>query len=214
MKVLIYTLVHSCYWCSSLPQMDGRKSVEWIFHIKVRKLGRSGKVWRKRLTLWWVKKYWLKISLSLKIQKIVVLLVLDLLKKICCDIEEGLIACSIVDVVTTVAVDIVFIIIIINYLFRGVGVGGRYISPCWWFNIFWKPGVIQPAEYRDELEVYFTSQIDRYMEDIAHKQVDIVFNILSMTWSLFSKCPFWILASCVSKLSSYFVCRIQLKRRK
>ena len=48
-------------------------------------------------------------------------MVLDLLKKICCDIEESLIACSIVDVVATVAVDIVFIIITITYLFREGG---------------------------------------------------------------------------------------------
>ena len=53
----------------------------------------------------------------------VVLLALDLLKKICCNIEGGLIACSIVDVVVTVAVAIVFIIIIITYLFREAGGG-------------------------------------------------------------------------------------------
>ena len=53
---------------------------------------------------------------------------------------------------------------------------------------FLKPEVIQPAEYRDELGVYFRSQIDRDMEDIVHKQIDIVFNILSMTWSFFFQC--------------------------
>ena len=47
---------------------------------------------------------------------------------------------------------------------------------------------MQPAEYRDELRVYFASQTDRDMEGIVHKQVDFVFNIFSMTWSLFSQC--------------------------
>ena len=53
---------------------------------------------------------------------------------------------------------------------------------------FLKPAVMQPAEYRDELRVYFASQTDRDMEGIVHKQVDFVFNIFSMTWSLFSQC--------------------------
>ena len=47
---------------------------------------------------------------------------------------------------------------------------------------------MQPAEYRDELGVYFASQTDKDMEGIVHKQVDFVFNIFSMAWSLFSQC--------------------------
>ena len=72
---------------------------------------------------------------------------------------------------------------------------------------FLKPEVIQPAEYRDELGVYFKSQIDADMEDIVHKQVDIVFNILSMTW-------YYSLASYVPVFSSHFIYRIQLKMSK
>ena len=72
---------------------------------------------------------------------------------------------------------------------------------------FLKPEVIQPAEYRDELGVYFKSQIDTDMEDIVHKQVDIVFNILSMTW-------YYSLASYVPVFSSHFIYRIQLKMSK
>ena len=49
---------------------------------------------------------------------------------------------------------------------------------------FLKPGAIQPGECRDELEVYLMRQIDRDMEHIIHKHVDLVFNILSITWSL------------------------------
>ena len=46
---------------------------------------------------------------------------------------------------------------------------------------FLKPGAIQPGECRDELEVYIMRQIDRDMEHIIGKHVDLVFNILSIT---------------------------------
>ena len=75
-------------------------------------------------------------------------MVLDLLKKIFCDIEEGLIACSIVDVVVTFAVVIVFIIIII-YLFTYLEGGVVVLDMSLHVDdsiFFLKPEVIQPAE--------------------------------------------------------------------